>query len=219
MNDATPAAMQRLLAGEFERRGWEWDLAEGRRVVEEIVAHGGVDAQRLARGVSGTYLQRVGATTADMADAIERAVGGRVPRPEAPAPTILVINDHRYSLAMGPGAQITGGALNLGGTQINIQSGTSRDEVLQAVRALVHAGLSGDWNPDAARELGEVLGARDDVALEDVQEVVSELGEGDPPDQGRIKQMLTDIATQGLGGTLGTGLSSALGALLKNPPI
>lgn len=217
MNAATATELQRLLAGEFERRGWEWDIAESRGIVEAIVGHGAVDAQRLARGVSSTYLQRVGATRGDVADAIERAIGGRVLRPEAREATTLIVNDNRYALSMGPGAQITGGAaVNLGGTQINIQAEASRDEVLKAVGALVRAGLSGDWNPDAAGELGAAIEARNDIALEDVQEVVAEIG--DAPEQGRVNRMLSDIATQGLGGALGTGISSALGALLRNPP-
>ncbi|MDQ4144179.1 MAG: hypothetical protein M3198_10645 [Actinomycetota bacterium] len=218
MTDATSAELQRLLAGEFERRGWEWDIATGRRIVEEIVGRGAVDAQRLAQGVPRTYLQRVCATRTDLADAIERAVGGRVPRRETGQATLISNNNNNYALNMGPGAQISGGAVNLGGTQINIQSGASRDEVLQAVGVLVQAGLSGDWNPQAAGELGTAIDARSDIALGDVQGVVAEICAADEPDEGHVKKLLSDIATQGLGGALGTGISSVLGALLRNPP-
>ncbi len=227
MSDATPAHLQRLLAGEFERRGWEWDIGEGRRIVEQTVAHGGVDAQRLVRGVSGTYLQRLGATRADMADAIERAVGGRVPRLEEGGSTTLVIHDNRYQLNVGAGARITGSNVNVGGTQINIQPNAEKDEILAGVGALVSAGLTGGWNAEAARQLGSVIDAREDVGLGDVEAAVADVVEAavadvveaEPPEPGRARRLLESISAQGLGGALATGITTVIGALLRNPPI
>lgn len=219
MNDANPALLQRLLAGELERRGWEWDIAEGRKIVEEIVAHGGVDAQQLAQGVSATYLQRLGATRTDMAEAIERAVGGRVPQPEERTSTTLVIHDNRYQLNMGAEARIMGTNVNVGGLQINIQPNAEKDEILAGIEALVHAGLTGGWNAEAARQLGSVIDAREDVGLADVEAVVAEVVEAEPPQPGRARRMLESISAQGLGGVLSTGITAVIGALLRNASI
>ena len=62
MNDATPGELQRLLAAKFGNRGWEWDLVEGRKIVEAIEKRGEVDPDALAERISSTYLDRNGAT-------------------------------------------------------------------------------------------------------------------------------------------------------------
>lgn len=221
MTEATPAALQRFLAAEFERRGWEWDLGEGRGIVEGAVASGRVDPARLAAEVSSTYLQRAGATRAEMAAAIKRALGGFMPRAEPVAPFTLVLNDNRYQLNMARGAQITDSTVNVGGSQVVIGPGANRAEVLAGVSALVRAGFFGDWNGEAAARLAEAIDARDDITFEDVETVVIEAAaaEAEPPEGGHIRGLLGRVAEEGLGGALGTGISAALGWLLKNPPL
>jgi hypothetical protein len=219
VTEAAPAVLQRLLAGELERRGWEWNVVEGRRLVEQIVANGRVDAQQLAQGISSTYLERVGAARADMAEAIEHAVGGCVPRPEEHVSTTLIAHDNRYQLNIAAGAQVTSSNVNVGGAQINIKSNAERAEILAGVGALVRAGLIGDWNIGAARELGSVIDAREDIALADIEGTVAEVVEADPPEPGRARSMIESISAQGLGGALATGITTVIGALVRNPPL
>jgi hypothetical protein len=132
VTETPPSGLRRLLAGEFERRGWEWDIAEGGALVDAIGDSDRVDPQQLAQRVSGTYLQRVGADRADIADAIQNALGGRVPgvEEERPPVTLVFQNDNRHQLNMGAGAQITGSQVNVGGTQINVRVDSPKEDAL-----------------------------------------------------------------------------------------
>lgn len=70
------AELQRRLATEFARRGWEYDLSVGPAVVDEALRRGEVEAPALAAVVPTDYRKRLGATTEDMSDAISRAFSG-----------------------------------------------------------------------------------------------------------------------------------------------
>jgi hypothetical protein len=112
---------------------------------------------------------------------------------------------------VGAGAQITGSQVNVGGAQINVRVDSPKDDVMSGVAELVRAGLNEDWNPDAARELGEVVDARDDVTLEDVESAVKKVIAEESPDPERAKGMLRKIAESGLGGALAVGIVKAIG--------
>lgn len=71
------ADVQRLLAEEFERRGWEYDLGTAKAIADAVEATGSVDAQTLARLADGSFLARARATRAQLASAIEAALAGR----------------------------------------------------------------------------------------------------------------------------------------------
>lgn len=221
MNDAPSTELQRLLGSEFENRGWEYDLTVGRELVQEIERSGGVDAAALARTVSSTWLERNGANREDVAAAIERAVGGRTPRPVEPGTTVLNFDNRSYTLRVDSGGQIAGSQVNVGGTQINIHAGASRDEILAGVGALFRAGLEGDWSPEIAGEMAAAIDARDDIGFEDVEGVVKAAAAAtrEPPNEGRMRGMLHSITEQGIGGALGTGISAAVGWLLSNAPV
>lgn len=70
MTSEHPALIQRLLAAEFEQRGWEYDLVVGRALAEEISRKGELDSTRLARLVPSTFLARARASRDDVRDAI-----------------------------------------------------------------------------------------------------------------------------------------------------
>jgi hypothetical protein len=131
-----------------------------------------------------------------------------------------VINDHSYSVNIGPGAQISGSNINIGpGTQLNIDAAADRDEVLAGVAAIVRAGLTGDWNDDAARALAEAIGARDDIATDDIREITAEVVEHAQPSRGRAREMLEKVTASGLGGALATGISAGLGQVIAHLPL
>jgi hypothetical protein len=217
MSDTTPAAMQRLLAAEFERQGWDYDLSVGRDIVEEAERRGEVDGAALAKRVSVEFLARTGASREDVADAIDSAIGGRHLTREPDQ--ALVINDNRYQVNLTGNSQINNSKLNVGdGTQINVDVNASKDNVLAAVAALLRSGLSEAWNGDAARDLASVIDGREDIGLNDVREITAEVVKADQPTQGKVKTLLGKIAVSGLGGALGTGLSAGLGELLTQLP-
>lgn len=220
MSDTTPTDLQRALAHEFERHGWEYDMAVGADIVKEVERRGSVEPRALAARVSTTWLERNRTTRDQVRNAIQRAIGDRTLVPGEPTAVTLNIDNRSYTLAMESGSQITGSQVNVGGAQINVQAAVDKDEVLTAVGALLRAGLGGDWNPDAASDLARAIDARDDIGFDDVRRVATEIaGEVDAPDQGRIREMLHSIAEQGIGGALGTGISAGVGWLLRNPPI
>lgn len=70
------AQIQRLLATEFERRGWEYDLVVGQAISEEIARKGELDASRLSRLVPSQFLARAQANRAEVRDAIRNALAG-----------------------------------------------------------------------------------------------------------------------------------------------
>lgn len=145
MSDTTPAAMQRLLGTEFERRGWDYDLSVGRAIVEAAGSRGDVIGRELARRVSAEFLARNRATRDDVADAIESAIGDRQVKREAAQATV-VINDNRYQVNLSGGSQIKNSKLNFGdGTQINVDVAARKENILVAVEALLRSGLTDTW--------------------------------------------------------------------------
>ncbi|MEA2639641.1 MAG: hypothetical protein QOF51_1035, partial [Chloroflexota bacterium] len=207
MNDASASELQRLLAVEFDQRGWQYDLDTAHSMVDEAVRCGAVDVQALAAQAPAAFLRRNHTDRDALARAIERAIGGRVPVPEQGSKVTLVAQDNRqYHLSMGPGAQITDSNVNVGATQINIQPGAHRDELLAGVRALVRAGLTGDWDADAARALSRTLEGRDDIEYTDVEEVTAEVVKEEAATQGRVRDFMSKVAAGGLGGALSHGI-------------
>lgn len=214
MNDTSPSELQRHLAVEFDERGWQYDLDTAHSVVDEAVRHGAVDAQALAARVPTAFLRRNRTDRDALARAIERAIGGRVPVPEQGATVTLVAQDNRqYHLSMGP-AQITDSNVNVGGTQINIQPGADKDELLAGVRALVRAGLTGTWDDDAARALSRARQGRDDIEYTDVEEVTAEVVEEEAATQGRVRDFMSKVAASGLGGALSHGIIAGAAQVL-----
>jgi hypothetical protein len=62
------------------------------------------------------------------------------------------------------------------------------------VAAIVHGGLAVDWNADAARDLAAAIEARDDVRIDEIQEVTAETAKASSPNRGQVREMLTAIA-------------------------
>jgi hypothetical protein len=56
-----------------------------------------------------------------------------------------------------------------------------------------------------------VIDDREDVTLDEVRELAVEIADEEQASSGRIRTLLTDIASNAIGGALGTGLSSGLG--------
>lgn len=215
MNEASPSELQRLLAVEFEQRGWQYDLDTAHSIVDEAVHRGAVEAQALAARVPTAFLRRNRTDRDVLAGAIERAIGGRVPVPEQGATVTLVAQDNRlYHLSMGPGAQITDSNVNVGGTQINIQPGAERDELLAGVRALVRAGLTGEWDADAGRALTRALEGRDDIEYTDVEEIAAEVVKDEAATQDRVRDFMGKVAASGLGGALSHGIIAGAAQVL-----
>jgi hypothetical protein len=73
--------------------------------------------------------------------------------------------------------------------------------------------LSGEWNPDAARELADVIDQRGDVTVHEIRELTTRVGQEEKAGSGRVKAFLADVASNGLGGALGAGIAAGLGFL------
>lgn len=221
MTGATPSELQRLIAAEFDRQRWEYDLSVGESIVAEIERAGEVAADQLVQRLPPEFFQRNRTSRDLVAAAIGRAIGGRRPKRPQPTHSTLVFDNRRhYEITLGKSAQITNSQLNVGeGTQINVSVQANKDDVLAAVEALLRAGLAGDWNNDAARELATVIDRRDDIGYEDVQEITAEVVQVEQPKQGRVRELMTKIAVGGIGGALGTGISAGAGEILQQLPI
>jgi hypothetical protein len=214
VNPETPTELQQHIAAEFERNGWTYDLTVGRVLVAAIERSGVVEAEALSRVVPQDFLVRNDTTREAVATAIERAVGRKSVRREAAQLTTLVINDHRYSINLGPGARIESSNLSVGGIQVVVDLTVDKGDVLAAVETMIRAGLAGEWNATAARELANVIDERSDVTMDDVRELTAEVVEGEQPTSERIKAFLADVAANAVGGALGTGISAGLGGFL-----
>ncbi len=219
MTDATPSQFQTLLAAEFDHQGWQYDLGLGPALLAEVEKSGSVDAQALATSVPATFLQVNRTTRENLAAAINRAVGGRTVVPAKEVAT-LVFEDHSHNVTISGHAQVHGSNFNLGdGTQFNVSVGGQREDVLAALAALLSAGFGGEWNEEAAAGLALVIQARDDIDLDDVRETTAEVVKLEEPPASRAREMMEKIATAGLGGAFGTGITAVLGQLIANPPL
>lgn len=218
MTGVSPARMQSLLAAEFERHGWEWDLGAGRTIVQEIERHGTVNAERLAQRVPGDFLARNHTDRAELAMVIGAALGSTVPAAPPPAATTtLVIHGSQYNVTVG--ANSANSPITVGGTHINVEVATSKGEVLDAVAALVRAGLTLRWDADAASALGEAIESRNDIRYEDVQGRTEEVVRAEAPTRERAKAFLEKVAAGGLGGALGTGIAAGVAEALTQLPL
>lgn len=218
MSEATRTDLQRALADEFGHRGWEYDMAVGEDIVSGLERSSSADSGALAAHISSTWIEKNRATRDQVANAIERAIAGRTLARDEAAGVTLNTDNRSYTLTMESGSQITGSQVNLGGTQINVRADGPKEDVLAGIAALIKAGLQGDWNPDAARELATAVEGRDDIGFQDVEAVANEVAEAtDSPDPGRVRTMLASIAQEGIGGALGTGIVAGISWLLHNP--
>jgi hypothetical protein len=218
MSELSPADLQTMLADEFGRQGWEYDLAVGRDLAAALREGQFVDPAQLAAKVSSDYLARNGITREDLAAAIEGAIGGNTVG-AAPSTQMLVINDQRYQLHVSGSAQIRDSNLNLGGTQVNVAIDAPREDVLGGLEALLRAGFQGQWDEGAAAALADVVDGRDDISAEDISSLTAEVGAAAKADPGRIRAFLDKVATGTATALLTSGVSSGLMLLLANPPI
>lgn len=74
-------------------------------------------------------------------------------------------------------------------------------------------------NADAARDLASVIDEREDIDVDDVREITTDVVNAEQPQQGRVRTMLNQIAVSGLGGALSTGISLGLGELIGQLPM
>lgn len=216
MTEASASELQRLLAVEFDQRGWQYDLDTAHSMVEEAIRTGAVDGEALAARAPVAFLRRNHTDRDALARAIERAIGGRLPMLEQHAAVTLVAQDNRqYHLSMAQGAQISGSNVDVGGTQINIQPSAGRDELLEGVRALVRAGLRANWDVDAAHALGRALEGRDDIDYTDVEEVTAEVVKEEAPSKRPIRDFMTKVAASGLSGAMTAGIVAGASQVLS----
>jgi hypothetical protein len=212
--EATPAELQRRIAAEFDKQGWEYALGIGPDLVALTEGRGPIDAETVAAAVPQEFLQNNGTRREDVAAAIQRAIGGLSVRRDTVA-TSLVINDNRYQVNLEAGSRIVASNINVGdGTQLNIDASATKSDVLSGVEVLLRAGLNGKLNVEAARELGELINGRSDISLEDIQRVTVDVVEAEKPKMERLKEFLNEIAIQALGGAMGTGIAAAIGSLM-----
>ena len=219
MSGTTPAELQRMIATAFNSQGWEYDLGVGPQLLDAIRKQGGVDATTLVGILPAAFFDRNRVSKDVVATVIERALGGKTLREETRVPTTIVIGGNNYQLNVGDGASIVNSNLNVGeGTQIVATADADKQDVLLAVEAIVRAGLAGDWNDEAAKELAALVDSRADLDYEDVQKVASEIVKAEQPSKQRVRDFLTRIATSGLAGVLATGITTGVGEAITHLP-
>jgi hypothetical protein len=86
------ARLQRAIAEEFERRGWEYDLSTGQLIAHEIIGNMAPTSREIADRVSGRFLKRSGASRADLVDAIDSVLRSKTAeRPTREALRVLFV--------------------------------------------------------------------------------------------------------------------------------
>lgn len=210
---ANRAELQRRLASEFSAQGWPYEHDLAPALIDTVARAGATDGQALVRQVPADYLDRHSIEREQMVRVLDRALGGQTIEPGSTSTTSIVINNNPYSINIGAGASVSDSQLNTAGDQMVVQAESSKEDVLATAMTLVRAGLTGDWNEAAARDLGEVIDGRADIGIEDIREMVRHVVEEDKPEQGRIKALVTQISTSAISGALSTGIIAALGGL------
>jgi hypothetical protein len=213
----TRARMRSRLAGEWEAMGWEWDLQVGGLILDRIGADGVVDASAVAAALPASYLSRYDTDRETLAEVIDRALGGETLDPDAATTGTVVVNGDSFNLSfhLADNAKIENSPFNTGsGPQINLDAGAGREEFLDALRALLAAGLTGRWDPGAALALGRAIEEQGSLSTEDVRRVALEAGELTGADSSKVRELVEKVAVSGLGGFLATSLGSGLTGLM-----
>ena len=219
----TRAQMRSRLASEWEAMGWEWDLQIGGLILDRVAAGGSVDPQAIAATLPSSYMSRYGSDRKQLAEVIERAIGGQsIEADPAKAQSTVIINGDTYNLSveLSGEAKIENSPINVGsGPQVNIDIDATREAVFTGIEALLHAGLAGSWDANAAQALGKVIEERGDLNAEEISTFTQEVGKIEKPDPGRLRALLEQVAVGAATSTLGQGLTAGLGLLLQNPPL
>lgn len=210
---ASRAELQRRLADGFDAKGWQYDTDIGARVIDAIAPTGHVVARTSSAAVPANTLARLGTTREEFTAMIEASIGGLTLDAVGQGATVsLTINDHRHSVTIGSGASVASTEINTGSV-VNINGDSPSDDLLDAVATLVTAGLAGDWNVEAASELGDLIDARTEISFNDVQAIASNAAASAGADKASAQALMADIAKDAIGGVLATGIVAALGAI------
>jgi hypothetical protein len=216
----TPTELQRLIAAAFDSQGWRYDLEVGPRLVNQIRSEGQIEAEGLARSLPGTFFDRNRVSREVVANVLRRALAGRTLEEEQRVATKIVIGGNNYEMNIGSGTSIIDTNINVGeGTQIVASSTAEKRNVLLAIEAITRAGLTGEWNEDAAKDLAAVVNDRSDLDYEDVQRIASEVVKAEQPPKERVKEFLGRVAASGIGGALGTGITTGLTEAMTRLPL
>jgi hypothetical protein len=217
MTQLTPADLERLLAHEFDRQGWQYELGLGKNLVVAAVDHGSVDGATLSALVPSEFFSRNCATREHLAAAIDRVAGGAPIAAEVVPPSIQITvqSGDSYTVDIGAGANFQNSPLNVGpGTQLQVNSQCTSGELTTVLGALVAAGLGGEWDQDAARAIGASIEEQGKLSLEEAKAAVLEAGKEIAPEASRIREFTEKVAVSGLGSFLTTAISLGLGDLL-----
>lgn len=115
MTRAEPSEILRLIAADFDRRGWEYDPTIGKLVPDEIERAGYVDAQAIARRLPGSFYHREGTTHEVVQTVIDRTIGHLRPLSTASANRATIVTDNRtYHLNIS--GDVAGSNINVGAT-------------------------------------------------------------------------------------------------------
>lgn len=209
---ASRAELTRAATAVFKGQGWLLEQGLLPPVIDEIEKQGPADGAALAAVISGDYLDRHGISRAQMATVLGQALGGRSLDSEPAKQSTTVIYDNRNSIQIN-NSQVSGSQLNTG-QQIQVNADASRDDIRTAIAALVSAGLAGDWNPQAAQALGEVIEAREDIDFAEIRDVAQKAGAPQQADPGKIKAFLTQVGTSVASSTLTQAIIAGVGAAL-----
>jgi len=218
MKGVRSSELRRRLAAEFDEQGWDVGRNAIPQLLDDITRDGEVDGARLAESLPANFFQGNRTTKKLVATAIERAIGGKTIDDPAPVPAVHI--DNRYQVNLGKGAEVSGSNINVGdGTQINVDVNSSKDDVLVGVEAILRAGLNGDWDIDAARALAELVGERQDISETDIEKLTVEVVESEAPTRQKLTDFMKEIAAQGLGNVLGSGIISGIATVLPHLPM
>lgn len=210
---ASRADLQHRLATAFSAQGWPYELDVGSAILDGMPEDRTPDPATLAARVPPTYFARHGLTRHDLAAVLARALGAEVIEPSPSQTVQITMNDNRHSIQISSGAVVSNANLNTSGNQLVLHADAPREDLLEAVRLLVSAGLDGEWNGAAAGDLAELVAGRDDIALDDIRAAATQGAGGEQADRGKVKALLGKVAVGTTTSLVTTGIIAALGAL------
>lgn len=218
MTATDPSEVLRLVAAEFDRRGWEYDLTIGKAILADIQRVGQVDAHSIARGLPGSFYHRQGTTHEVVETAIDRSIGHvRLRRTDSSSEVSIVTDNRSFNFKIA--GNVSGTNINVGdGDQVNVTATADKPQVLRAVEVLILGALAGDWNPEAARELAAEVEARDDVTVADIHELTVAAISAQRPKRDAVRRFARDVLAAGCGGALGTGLATGVAQVVGHLP-
>jgi hypothetical protein len=196
----------RVVAAEFDRRGWEDHEELALAIATQADRNGGLDASASSHLAGDRFLRDNRVNRGVLRSALEHVFSGRVLAPEQQVGPTYV----DQSVKIGDNNMISG-SINAGGNQIALTENSPPGEILGALTKFVSAGVEQGFSPSEL-ELLDRLAAVHDIDPQRLEDAVR-AGVSANPAPGRLAKFRDAVMTSAASGLAVQAIIAVVGAL------